>query len=367
MAVIRSIVNDLKCVRTTNELQRKNAELNKNEALQEKVFLHSYPRRIFLEMTSACNINCKMCGRNAAEFKPTFLNYEWLDVLNPIVRYAEELTLMGWGEPTMHPRFPDFLKWGFERDLSIYFCTNGTMLGKLKDDIFNYHVDIITVSLDGANATTNNEIRCGADFDTIIRYITEIQEKKEVLDVEYPFLSIVITLMKSNYRELPDFVRLAHKMGITEVKGVFLTVFESRMMDESLYKCQDDVVKVFKEATLIGDELGVDLKLPYMIGEDPAEEGFHKKCHMAWRDFYIGSDGYVRPCMHTSHKLFRIDQYSSFEEMWNSKEYQEFRASVNNEKMDDNCKNCYHATYGNWNREECYIQIGNNFSPEWEK
>lgn len=367
MGVIRAKTLDLKQLAPLSEERAANSKLNEEEALSGEVELKSYPRRIVLEMTNACNICCKMCGRNASDFKPTIFNMEWLKIFEPITDKIEEVTLLGWGEPTLHPQFVEFLKWGDEHGLRKFFCTNGTRLGELKNAIFKYKVDLLTVSLDGADAETNNRIRCGADFSHITDNIREIVAEKKNRGVHYPYLSIVMTMMESNFRQMPDYVKLAHELGIQEAKGVYLTVFEDRMMDELMCDKAQELQEVFEETARLGEEYGIQIKLPYLQGEDIAGEKAHKDCYVGWRDFFLGSDGYVRPCMSTSEKLFRVDKYTTFDEMWNSKEYQDFRRKVNNEDMALPCKNCYQASFANWNKKSSFLQIGNEFAPTWEK
>ncbi|MCI8811490.1 MAG: radical SAM protein, partial [Oscillibacter sp.] len=53
-------------------------------------------------------------------------------------------------------------------------------------------------------------------------------------------------------------------------------------------------------------------------------------------------------------------------QMWNSPEYQAFRASVNTESMCAACRNCYQASAANWNRRISFDQRGQTFAPEWE-
>ena len=367
MSVLRAKTLDLKQMEPLTQRRKKNSELNEKEALAGVCKLQSYPRRLVLEMTSACNIHCKMCGREATNFKATVFDPKWLNIFEPITEDIEEVTLLGWGEPTLHPQFSEFLKWGDEHGLRKFFCTNGTRLAVLKEDIFNYQVELLTVSLDGSDAETNNRIRRGADFDEITKNIREIVEEKERRGSQYPYLSIVMTLMESNYRKFPDYVRLAHELGIQEAKGVYLTVFDNKLMDEMLYDKTEGISHVFEEAVSVGEELGIQVKIPYIQGEDIAGSKQHKDCYVGWRDFFLGSDGYVRSCMSTCKKLFRIDKYNSFDEMWNSTEYQEFRARVNSENMDVPCQNCYQASFANWNKMSSFIQVGNEFAPTWEK
>lgn len=367
MALLRAKTLDLKETRPLSEKRRKNSEQNEKEALAGHAALKSYPRRLVLEMTSACNINCKMCGRNAADFKATIFNEDWLKKFEAITDYVEEVTLLGWGEPTLHPQFSDFLAWGEEKGLRKFFCTNGTRLDVLKDDIFKYNVDLLTMSLDGATAEMNNSIRVGADFDKITDNLKAIVDEKKKRGLTLPYMSIVMTLMESNYRQFPDYVRLAHELGLEECKGVYLTVFEEKMRDESMYDKRAELEQIFSEAVNIGEELGVNVKLPYLQGEDIAREQAHKNCYVGWRDFFLGSDGYVRSCMSTSKKLFHIDKYETFDEMWNSVEMQKFRKKVNSDEMDAPCARCYQASYANWNRKSSFEQMGNEFAPTWEK
>ena len=81
----------------------------------------------------------------------------------------------------------------------------------------------------------------------------------------------------------------------------------------------------------------------------------------------MGSDGYVRPCQSIADKFFKYDFDADFEKMWNSEEYQKFRASVNSENMCENCKRCYQSSHANWNNKSAFIQTGVEYAPTWEK
>jgi radical SAM protein with 4Fe4S-binding SPASM domain len=174
--------------------------------------------------------------------------------------------------------------------------------------------------------------------------------------------------MKSNIDELPDLVRLANDIGIQEVKVVYLTVFDNSLEHESLWGYREKVINILNEAEKISEDLGIILKLPHLVGEDNAGNKNHKDCYVTWRDFFLGSDNYVRPCMSTPVKFFKYNKEVDFMNLWNSEEYQNYRKIVNdNEKMDSPCTKCYQSSHCNWNRKESFLQIGEIFSPTWEK
>lgn len=372
MEILRAKTKELFKAQLTKE-QEENSQLNIQELEQEANILKSYPRRIVLEMTSACNIKCIFCGRDEAEFNQTYLPLEVLDKLEPVLQKCEEVTLFGWGEPTINPKFSQFLERLDKTPVRKYFVTNGTRLHKFVDDIFKYHVDIIAVSMDGPDSQTNDNIRVGAKFDEVVKNIKLIQEKKKELGVDFPYMNFVFVAMKSNIRKLPQMVTLAKELNMQEVKVVFLTAFSPDMLEESLYNEQELIREVFEETITLAKKNNIKVKLPYIQGEDVAGDKYHKDCFVGWRDFFIGSDDSVRPCQSTNLKLGKFSDYNTFEEIWNNLAFQDFRKRVNcnipkdGVEMPVQCKLCYQSSHANWNRKESFIQVGQAFAPEWEK
>lgn len=366
--IIRAKTKTLFSGKELTKEQKNNSEMNIREAEEGNCILQSYPRRLVFELTNACNLNCIMCGRNAANFKPTIFNMEVFRSFEPLMDIVEEVTLMGWGEPTIHPNFIEMLEIINKHSARKYFCTNGMNLKKIKDAIFDYNVDVFAVSLDGATDETNGRIRRGSDIQQITEGLKEIVRIKKERGLKYPWINFVFCAMHSNLHELPDLVRLAAEIGIEEVKVVYLTVFGEDLMNESLWGQEEEVRRVFDEAVKVGEELDIILKLPHIAGEDEAKEKCHKDCYVSWRDFFLGSDGFVRPCMSTPVQFFPYDKEKDFMEIWNAPEYKSYRKNVNDKNnMDHPCKRCYQSSHCNWNRKESFIQIGEQFSPDWEK
>ncbi|MDR2198914.1 MAG: radical SAM protein [Deltaproteobacteria bacterium] len=366
MDILRAKTIDLKNFgKPLSSRQTSNSSLNEAEALAENHNPASFPRRLVFELTNACNLRCKACARNTVSFKPTYFDPEWMKFFDPALPYVEEVTLMGWGEPTVHPHFTDFLSWAAKNDLRKYFCTNGLKLDHLFKNIFDNNCEIIAVSLDGAKAETNNQIRRGSDFNKITRTLKTITAEKTRLNISWPWINFVFTAMKSNLNEFPQMIDLAADLNLNEVKLVYFTAFDDTMLDESLYNETSWVSDVFNQAMEKSEKSGVSLKLPHLQKEDPAGDSPHKKCYTAWRDFFLGSDGFVRPCMSTSKKFFHINDASDFITAWQSQQFVEHRKSVNSFSTTPECENCYQSSFANWNKKESFIQTDFEFAPEW--
>jgi len=346
--------------------QQNNSNLNIREMESGEGILASAPRRIVLELTNDCNLHCVMCGRHAVNFAATALQMEWFYALEPLFGTVEEVTLMGWGEPTIHPDFVGMLQAINRHAARKYFCTNGMRLDALADAIFENSVDIIAVSVDGASPETNDRIRRGSDLTKINAGLKNIVREKRSNHLKYPHMNYVFCAMKSNLHELPAMVEMTADIGLEELKVVYLTAFDSRLAPEALWDCHNEVEEVFGKAARRAQELGVLLKLPYVQGKDPAGNALHRACYAAYRDFFLGSDGFVRPCMSTPVKLFKFDPLMDFMEQWNCGAFADYRKTVNSGGMRNACRRCYQSTHCNWNRRGSFIQTGERFAPEWE-
>ena len=360
--IIRAKTKELLQTRELTQRQKDNTKLNKKEMDNKSTILKSYPQRLVLELTNACNLRCIMCGRDEAEFAPTVFKLDYLKKLEYLLNIVEEVTLFGWGEPTMHPQFIDILKYLNDFPVRKYFVTNGMRLNKIKDALFDYKVDIMAISLDGAKPETNDRIRFGGNFDFIIKNIKEIVKQKRERNLDYPYMNFVMTLMDSNIEELPNLVSLASQIGLQEVKGVYLTVFTKNLLNETLYNKRDKVayiyiyIYIYMQTEELAKKLNIKLKLPYLQGEDIAGDKYHKDCFVAYRDFFLASDGFVRPCQSTAVKFLRFEDYDNFEDMWNGHEFQEFRKNVNDKNsMCNECKRCFQSSHANWNNELSFI------------
>ncbi|MCL4872576.1 radical SAM protein [bacterium] len=349
------------------EEQQANSILNQREFREGSTVLKSYPRRLVFELTNRCNFQCIMCGREAVNFRVNDLPVDVVTAFEPFYSKTEEVTLHGWGEGTLHPKLPRILEYlnGFKR-LRKYFVTNGSTIPKIRDLVFEHHVDLMAVSLDGSTAATNDSIRKGGNFLREVDSVTALMEEKKRRGAAYPYVNFVFTAMKRNISELPGMVALAKRTGVPEVKVVYLTVFDASLAGESLLDMQDTVRDSFALASELAAAEGIKLKLPEIQGEGEAGGMPHKPCAFAWRDFYIGSDCFVRPCQSSSEKLLGLKDYGSPLEAWNSAEMIKMRATVNSEeRMPSGCLNCYHSSCANWNLKSSFVQYGKTFAPEW--
>jgi len=352
--------------RSLSDKAAANKLLNEIETKEGRTVLASYPRRILLELTNACNLRCRMCGREAADFHPRYIDKGVVDYICRELDAVEEITLMGWGEPTLHPDLAEIMEKISSKGISSYMCTNGMKLTELAELLVKSGPELLSVSINGAKEETNDRLRRGSSLRKILDGIDEVNRAKRAYGKIAPYLSFVYCLMRSNINEFPETVELAARHGVSRVKAVHLTAFSPSLKSEILYNEQSLIKDIFLKAEELADKYSIELELPYIQGEDPAGELLHGDCCAPWRDMFIGSDMILRPCMSTEMTLGTFDMTKDFFDIWNSPSYQRLRATVNGTDMPKQCERCYQATFCNWNRYRAYYQAGEEFSHDWK-
>jgi pyrroloquinoline quinone biosynthesis protein E len=71
---------------------------------------------------------------------------------------------------------------------------------------------------------------------------------------------------------------------------------------------------------------------------------FNKKCSYPYENPFLSANGKIVPCcMIADDNVINFGSISehSFANIWNSKNYQEFRKTIRENKLNDFCKNCY--------------------------
>jgi SynChlorMet cassette radical SAM/SPASM protein ScmF len=147
-----------------------------------------------------------------------------VDVMEQVVEEALPLGLSSikftGGEPFLNPMFFEYLERFSKWDLTFSIETNGTLLDsksarKLKD----YNIRHISVSLDGSNAQTHENIRrVRGSFNRALRGIQSLTEN----DL---FPQVIFCLQKSNAHDLENTIHLAREMEIKsfEINPVILS------------------------------------------------------------------------------------------------------------------------------------------------
>ena len=172
----------------------------------------SAPIRVWLEVTSRCNLACAQCIN---EVHPDYLTPDL--PLAAVLRLLEDLqkaaviqiTITG-GEPLVRKDIFSILDSIVERRFGLRFFTNGTSLtDRNAERLGRYPISHLFLSLDGLG-TTNDALRGGGTFARIARGL-------RVLANKIRNITLSTTLHRSSLTDIDALFQLAHAHGVSSI------------------------------------------------------------------------------------------------------------------------------------------------------
>lgn len=209
-------------------------------------------KRIYLEITTKCNFACITCIRSSWQDK--LLHMDWATfeiILENLMELPnlESVHFGGFGEPMMHPKIFDMLRAVKGLGLRVEMITNGSYLSERNiQELINLKLDTLYTSLDSPDEQEYNEIRQGADFQSVSKNIAKLQSMKQEQKVRYPELGIEFVAMKKNFKTLPKLIRMARDLKASQIIISNLLPYHETMKDEIMYDIDDTGCMFGKES-----------------------------------------------------------------------------------------------------------------------
>lgn len=111
-------------------------------------------KKIYLEITNNCNLNCSFCIKNNRQKKFMDIN-EFQIILNKIKDKTKFLYFHVSGEPLLHPKINEFINLAKEKDFDINITTNGYLIKRIID---NKNIRQINISLHSYDEKYNKSL-----------------------------------------------------------------------------------------------------------------------------------------------------------------------------------------------------------------
>ena len=238
------------------------------------------------------------------------------------------------------------------------FNTNGTLLApRRRRELIETGLDELRVSLDAAEAQSFLAVRGRNFFDRIVRNVGEFAALQKELGAATPRLSLWLTGLKETIAQLPDFVRLAARIGVGEVylqRLVFDDLGrglarENSSLFERTRREEDDAIAA---AQTLGRALGVTIDASGATepgtslrrGQDDAP---WSACRRPWSLMYFTAHGRALPCCIAPFSARGYETYTlgdatqqTLHEIWNGPAYQTFREGLLSDHPPSACANC---------------------------
>ena len=112
-------------------------------------------KKIYIEITNRCNLNCSFCGKNKRDYRDMSLS-EFELVINKIKKYTDYIYLHVKGEPLLYSNLDSLLSICDNTNIKVNITTNGVFLKeKLSVLINHFCIRQINISLHSENNKKN--------------------------------------------------------------------------------------------------------------------------------------------------------------------------------------------------------------------
>ena len=163
------------------------------------------------ELTYACNLSCVHCLSASGKRDPRELSTrQCMDIIDELERMQVFYVNIGGGEPTVRPDFWELVDYATAHHVGVKFSTNGVRIDeKVAAKLAASDYVDVQISLDGATAEVNDEVRGPGSFAMAIRAL----ENLAAAGFKDAKISVVVT--RHNVGQLDDFKALADRYGAT--------------------------------------------------------------------------------------------------------------------------------------------------------
>ncbi len=306
------------------------------------------PYKLKFESSAICNLKCKMCPLNTGlKRKQGFLkfkNFKYVfDQINPAY-----LNLTGIGEPLLNPDIFKIIKYAKKRKTMVKFDTNAMFLNEENiKKILATKIDIVSISIDGADKKSYEKIRVGGDFELVKKNVKNFVKERNKRNSETQ-IHMFFVLQQGNIKNLPDFIRLAEELGVDYIAGSFVVSLganKNKKTEISRYK--KDLDKLLEETRELVKkskiEISISPLLEYLKNENKENYNENKPCYMPWYSTFITWDGFVNPCDFScdNEAVFGNAFKEKFKNIWNNEKLKRFRMQLlKNRKSIAICRGC---------------------------
>lgn len=304
-----------------------------------------YPRYIEVEVSTLCNLRCKMCEHTYWKEKDQMMSFDQLKNIVDQFPKLKWIGLTGIGESFLNPDFSKMVDYVKKKNLYLELYDSFSLINeKFAKGLIEAGVDRMIVSIDAAAPETYEKIRAGAKFDQVIENIKRLKRLKKKMKAYYPEITFHYIVSKDNIDEILPFISLVKKIMGRQMTSIYFTAILHPFPEikNMVVEVPDDLVeKANKKCHRLGIKVAWNRNVP---GEkDPIT-----KCN-EWMMPFIFVDGTVVPCCAGNEANKRSFQRKTamgnvfktlFENIWNGPKYKALRKMIHEGKVPAACKYC---------------------------
>ena len=318
-------------------------------------FAENDPIHANIEITTRCNLKCKYCARTTLGKPNQDMPFDTFCHVLDRLPHAYRITIVGLGEPLLHPQVIDIISEAVKRRRRVALVTNAMSLNtSMSSELVKAGLHSIAFSIDGPNQDTASFLRAGSDLDKII---TNIKKFMEISASTRPMSTAVFSAI--SIHTVP---RLEELMNIVKQLGVnvlMLTDLNFRQnLGDTIWKNADEsiatsvhqaVSSAFKKGLPVLsvhglEELGLARRYKDFLLIPPSKLYSRSKkrtwCYSPWQTLPVDVNGDITFCDCQPDKIIGNLLEQPFLQIWNGQVMCEYRQQMTDVSPPQACSIC---------------------------
>jgi radical SAM protein with 4Fe4S-binding SPASM domain len=291
----------------------------------------SMPINFQVEPTNYCNLECPVCACGAGLLTRPRGNMDlnlYRRLMDEIGPYLLNILLWGWGEPLLHPEFPEFVRIARGHGVNPLLSTNGQNLieERVQEGLLREPPDILIVSVDGLTQDAYNAYRIGADLEKMLAGVRRLAELKRARNQDRPVLNMRMIATKQNERQIGqarDFA-VRHQFDMLTIRT--MVCIDAGKSAYGRFLPERDDYRSYR----------------YENGRRVQRQDY--QCQNAFAFPAMLLDGSVVPCdqdFNAQHSFGRFGNGATFRDIWFSRQAADVRKTIRKDRESySTCRNC---------------------------
>lgn len=228
--------------------------------------LREHPSKLFVEVTSRCNMSCAMCVKQTSGGADPEgdLSMPLFRALAPAFPGLDAFILNGVGEPLLHPQLEEMIRAARERMPTegwVGFQSNGLLLTDARAvSLASAGLDRICFSIDGVSPETFRKVRKGGEIEGVERALAAMAAAKKRCGRPDLQVGVEFVVMRGNLRELPDALRWSAARGATFAIVTHVLPYDLYHGREAAFERNtDEAIAIFRKWEETGRREGSDI------------------------------------------------------------------------------------------------------------
>ena len=276
----------------------------------------SYLRSVKIKLTARCNLRCQMCRYGRGWKPPELDGARWRGLLDEMAAFGCRKVHFSGGEVLLRSDLEELVAHACALRMKVTLTSNLTLLTHDRAKaLLRTKLNGLSTSLDGASAKTHDKIRgIAGSFKRTLRALARVERLRR--HAVRPQIRVNFVMMRENFREYPELVRVAAEHGACDVVPMPVDTKKEylRLSKRLVREYNDEVAPRVREArALAGMSLDEERIHPYGRSARAVAESAEGRyaadyyrthpCFAPFLHMFVAWDGKVYLCCMTNGRI----------------------------------------------------------------